>query len=164
MPKRSTVDLDAYPQLAVIYFGLKIKSLRGLWTVFQLGLSIDRAIRARPDGLLRHELLLFGFFHIGMRQYWRDYATMEAWSRSLPHADWWRNFMINPQGIGLWHEIYLRQGGVEGIYNDMPRRLGMSRFAPSQPARGQHFSARGRAGLNGEAQASPVAESDLADE
>jgi hypothetical protein len=31
--------------------------------------------------------------HLGMRQYWRDFDALEAWSRSLPHGEWWRDFL-----------------------------------------------------------------------
>ncbi|MBZ0281915.1 MAG: DUF4188 domain-containing protein [Anaerolineae bacterium] len=145
---RNTADLTDYPDLVVIYFGLEVQSLQGMMTTLRLGRAIDAALRQRPDGLLRHELMLFGLFpfQIGMRQYWRNFEAMEAWSRILPHREWWESFLHQPRGIGLWHEIYTQQHGIEGIYDNMSRKKGLSRFAPLHPARGRWSSARGRLG------------------
>lgn len=46
-----------------------------------------RQVRAHPDGLLLHENLIWSLFppHVGMRQYWRDLASLESWTRSEPH-------------------------------------------------------------------------------
>ena len=41
-------------------------------------------------------------------------------------------------------------GGMEAVYDDMPRRLGFGQFAPLQPAHGPMFSVRNRAKLAGE--------------
>jgi hypothetical protein len=38
------------------------------------------------------------------------------------------------------------RGGIEAIYDEVPKPLGLSAFAPVLPARGRMFSARGRAG------------------
>lgn len=143
---RTVVDLSEYPDLVVIYFGLRIQSPRGILTTLRLGKAIDTALHQRPNGLLKHELLLFGLFpfQIGMRQYWRNFEAMEAWSHQQPHRDWWEAFMRQPRGIGLWHEIYTQQHGIEGIYDNLSRAVGMSRFAPVQSAHGKRSSARGR--------------------
>ena len=52
---RQTVDLSAYPDLVVIYLGMRAKSLRGIPTLLSLGRQIARATAAKPDGLLLHE-------------------------------------------------------------------------------------------------------------
>jgi len=31
------------------------------------------------------------------------------------HAGWWKNFVQNPTGYGLWHETYFIRGGMEAI-------------------------------------------------
>lgn len=143
---RSAVDLTDYPDLVVIYFGLRVQSLRGMLRTLRLRQSIDAALQQRPDGLLRHELMLFGILplHIGMRQYWRNFEVMETWAKTLPHLDWWQDFLRQPDGLGLWHEIYTQQNGIEGIYDNLTKNIGMSRFAPLYPAHGQRSSARGR--------------------
>lgn len=162
--RRNTVDLSAYPDLVVIYLGMRVNSLRGLKTLFSFGSRISEAVTQKPDGLLLHEPLIYSIFppHGGMRQYWRDFESLEAWARSLPHREWWRNFLKDSGGTGFWHEAYFRRGGMEAIYDDMPARIGFSAFAPIIDARGTMFSARNRADLGGEArEAPPLSEADL---
>ena len=161
---RQTVDLSEYPDLVVIYLGMRVNSLRGLGRIARMGPEIQRSVDAKPDGLLKHELMLFGLFppHLAMRQYWRDYATLEAWTRTLPHQSWWKEFLGDSGGTGFWHEAYFMRGGMEAIYDDVPERLGLTQFAPSQKAQGAMFSARKRARLGGEpAVCSPVKEEEL---
>jgi len=161
--ERLTVDLAAYPDLVVIYLGMQVKSWRGLVTLAQFGAQIKKAVAACPDGLLLHEDLYFSLIppHAGMRQYWRDLGALEAWSRALPHQDWWRNFLRDPAGTGFWHETYCRSGGFEAIYDDLDPPIGMTRFAPNVAARGPMFSARSRLDPTRSAPAAPVSESEL---
>ena len=160
---RQTVDLSAYPDLVVIYLGQRVNNLRGLWTTFKLGPAINRAVKAKPDGLLLHESITWGLFppHFGMRQYWRDFDSLERWARSLPHQEWWKNFLRDTGGTGFWHETYFLRGGMESIFDSVPG-IGLSAFAPTQPARGRMFGARTRAGIGGEAGEPPaLAEEEL---
>jgi len=149
---RTTVDLSQYPDLVVIYLGMRVRSLRGLWTVLAFGPRIKAAVDARPDGLLLHEDLFFSFFppHVGMRQYWRDFDALETWARTSPHAEWWRKFLRDPAGTGFWHETHFLRGGMESVYVNMTVPVGLTQFAPTQPARGPMFSARTRAARAGE--------------
>jgi pimeloyl-ACP methyl ester carboxylesterase len=39
-----------------------------------------------------------------MRQYWRDFDSLERWARSLPHKAWWQEFLRDSGGTGFWHE------------------------------------------------------------
>jgi hypothetical protein len=161
---RQTVDLSAYPDLVVIYLGMRVNTLTGLKTLLGFGPRIAKAVDARPDGLLLHENLLFSLFppHVGMRQYWRDFAALETWARSAPHREWWRNFIRDSGGTGFWHEAYFMRGGMEAVYDEVPVSLGFLRFAPVMPARGAMFSARKRLGVGGEATTpAPVLEDDL---
>jgi Domain of unknown function (DUF4188) len=98
--------------------------------------------------LLLHETFLFSLFpaHVGIRQYWRDLPSLLAWTRSDPHREWWKNFLRDSGGTGFWHETYLKQGGIEAIYDDVPQPIGMMRFAPVAVARGPMFGASNRAG------------------
>lgn len=166
--QRTTVDLSAYPDLVVVYLGMRVNALTGLKTLFGFGPKIERAHKAMPDGLLLHENLLFSLFpaHLGMRQYWRDFAALEAWTRSDPHRSWWKNFLRDSGGTGFWHETYRMTGGIEAIYDDMRVPVGMMRFAPTALARGGMFSARrrlsaGGAQFAGEEPAPVVAETEL---
>lgn len=144
---RQTVDLSAYPNLVVVYLGMRVKRPRGLIRLIGLGPQIDKSWRARPDGLLLHENVIWSLFppHVGMRQYWRDLDSLEQWTRSEPHRMWWKQFLKDSGATGFWHEAYFMRGGIEAIYLDVPSPLGLARFAPVQPARGAMFSARLRA-------------------
>ena len=70
---RRTVDLSRYPDLVVIYLGMRVNMLTGLKTLIGFGPKIAKSVAAQPDGLLLHENILFSLFppHAGMRQYWR---------------------------------------------------------------------------------------------
>lgn len=159
---RQTIDLSDYPELVVIYLGMRVNALTGLKTVFGFGPKIANSVASKPEGLLLHENLLWGLFppHVGMRQYWRDFESLEAWSRSEPHRTWWTTFLRNSGGTGFWHETYSRRGVFEAIYDGLPGPVGMMKFAPVKEARGPMFSARARAGMKGDAD-SPVPENDL---
>jgi hypothetical protein len=74
---------------------------------------------------------------------------LEAWTRTLPHQSWWKEFLEDSGGTGFWHEMYTMRGAMEGVYDDRPGGLGLGTFAPLVPARGQLFGARGRLSLEG---------------
>ena len=160
---RQTVDLSGYPDLVVIYLGMRVNAITGLKTLAGLGPQIDGSVAAKPDGLLLHESFMMSLFplHVGMRQYWRDFESLETWSRSAPHREWWTNFLKNSGGTGFWHETYFMRGGIEAIYDDVPKPVGMMAFAPIRAARGPMFSSAARAG-RGASNAEPVvSETDL---
>jgi hypothetical protein len=144
---RRTVDLSQFPDLVVVYLGMRVNRLTGLKTLLGFGPQISKSVAAQPDGLLLHENFIFSVFpmHAGMRQYWRDMESLLSWTRSEPHRAWWKNFLRDSGGTGFWHETYLRQGGMEAIYDDIVEPIGFMRFAPLQPARGSMFSAVHRA-------------------
>jgi hypothetical protein len=144
--ERRTIDLSAYPDLVVVYLGMRVNRLTGLKTLLGFGPKIADSVAARPDGLLLHENFVFSLFpmHAGMRQYWRDMESLLAWTRSAPHRQWWKNFLRDSGGTGFWHETYLMRGGMEAIYDDVPKPIGFMRFAPVVPARGAMFGAAHR--------------------
>jgi hypothetical protein len=144
--ERRTVDLSAYPDLVVIYLGMRVNRLTGLKTLFGFGPKIANSVAAQPDGLLLHENFLFSLFpmHAGMREYWRDIESLLAWTRSEPHRQWWKDFLRNSGGTGFWHETYLMRGGMEAIYDDVSKPIGFMRFAPTVRARGAMFGAAHR--------------------
>jgi hypothetical protein len=105
--ERRTVDLSGYPDLVVIYLGMRVRGWRGLRTLLGLGPQIGKAGAERPDGLLHFENnIVFSLFplHLGMRWYWRDFQSMERWTRSEPHRAWWLHYMRHSGGTGFWHE------------------------------------------------------------
>jgi hypothetical protein len=155
--KRQTVNLATFPDLVVIYLGMRVEKARGLGKLLRTGRQIQAGVADKPEGLLLHENLLFSLLppHLGMRQYWRDLDSLESWTRELPHKQWWQDFMRDSAGTGFWHETYFMRGGIEAIYDNMSRPIGMMSFAPLDKALGPMFSARSRLGL-GDPQVSPV--------
>ncbi|GAA1416799.1 monooxygenase family protein [Catellatospora coxensis] len=159
---RRTVDLSGYPDLVVVYLGMKVNRLFGLRTLFGFGPKISDSITARPDGLLSNEYLVYSMFpmNVGMRQYWRDLPSLLEWTRSRPHRDWWISFLRDSGGTGFWHETYLMKGGMEAVYNDVPQPIGFMRFAPVRSARGPMFGSAARLG-RAEDDATVLTEDDL---
>jgi hypothetical protein len=159
---RRTVDLAGFPDLVVIYLGMRVRSIGGLRKLLQTGRQIRAGVAQQPDGLLLHENFVFSFVppHVGMRQYWRDLDALERWTRELPHQQWWKDFLRDSAGTGFWHETYFMRGGIEAIYDDIAKPIGMMNFAPVQKARGPMFSARSRLGL-GEPRLSAVVPEDV---
>lgn len=170
--QRVTVDLSRYPDLVMILLGMRVNALTGLRTLLGFGPRIAGAAKAMPDGLLSHETFLWSLAppHAGIRQYWRDFAALEAWARSTPHREWWKQFLRAPGGTGFWHETYFVRGGVEAIFDDMPQPIGLLRFADRHDARGTMFSARQRAragnplGLTGTPELPPALTEDELDQ
>jgi len=146
--QRRTVDLSGYPDLVVIYLGMRVNRITGLKTLFGFGPRISKSVADQPEGLLLHENFLFSLLppHAGMRQYWRDMESLLKWTRSEPHRIWWKNFLRDSGGTGFWHETYLHRGGMEGIYDDVAVGLGFLRFAPVHEARGPMFGSAQRMG------------------
>lgn len=67
---RQTVDLSAFPNLVVIYLGMRVRTWQGIKTLLGLGPQIDKAGAAQPEGLLHFENnIVFSLFpmHVGMR-------------------------------------------------------------------------------------------------
>ncbi|AQS88048.1 hypothetical protein NCH01_21540 [Neoasaia chiangmaiensis] len=143
-PCRETVDLSGYPDLVVILLGLQARRLRAFLSLRDVGRGLAAIQRTPPDGLLSHQSLRFGWNHVGFRQYWRDYESLEAFTRAAPHADWWRHFMQQGRGCGFWHEAYSARGGMEAIYVDMPQRTGFAAFAPVVAPEGRRRFSRAR--------------------
>lgn len=136
---RQTVGLSEYPDLVVIYLGVRVRRPRGLLRLLGLGPQMQKSWRQQPDGLLLHEDLIWSLIpHLGMRQYWRDFNSLERWSRSAPHRLGWQQFIKDAGGNGFWRESYLMSGGMEAVYDDT-NPTGLSRVAPLKPARGTHF-------------------------
>jgi hypothetical protein len=99
-----------------------------------------------------------------MRWYWRDFESMERFTRSEPHRTWWKEFLKDSGGTGFWHETYFKRGGMEAIYDDMKKKVGFAAFAENVDARGAMFSARKRLDIQGETPEQPegVSENEIA--
>jgi len=115
---------------------MRAEEPRGAETLDRLGPEIRASVEAQPDGLLLHEEVVFPAEdrpHYGMRQYWRDFDSLEAWARSLPHTAW------RPRR----HETYFRQGGIESAFVDVPEgTVGLNQFAQTVRSEGPMLSAR----------------------
>ena len=155
---RQTVDLSDYPDLVVIYLGMRVRAFIGLKRLLGLGPQIRAAGKEQPEGLLHFENnIIYSLFplHVGMRWYWRDFDSMERWTRSEPHRRWWTDFLRDSGGTSFWHETYCRSGHIEAVYIDVKSPVGLLAFAPAKEARGASFSARRRTGMTGNAPAQP---------
>jgi hypothetical protein len=143
-PLRETVDLSGFPDLVVVLLGFKVRRLRALPALFDVGRGLASMRSDPPDGMLEHEQFLFGWNHLGIRQYWRDLDSLGRFTRSAPHAGWWRNFLSDMRGSGFWHEAYSARGGFEAIYVGLPERTGLATFAPIRAPVGPLMSGRDR--------------------
>ncbi len=141
---RTSVDLTLYPDLAVIYLGFRVSTWRSFVWMLGIGKQLDLIKSHRPDGLLAHEPIFYGLRHVGMRQYWRDFDSLEAFTRSEPHKTWWQQFYRDSRGAGIWHETYRRSGGMEGIYVGLPNPIGLASFAAARAPDGPFRSSRDR--------------------
>ena len=57
--ERRTVNLSAYPDLVVIYLGMRVNRIAGIKTLLGFGPKISSSAAAHPDGLLRHETIIY---------------------------------------------------------------------------------------------------------
>jgi hypothetical protein len=79
--------------------------------------------------------------HVGMRQYWQDLPNLEAFTRTAPRSDWWRDF--NKGAGGLLARILSADGGIEGLHLGM-LPLGFGAFAGAKVSAGDFKTARRR--------------------
>ena len=82
---RFTVDLSNYPDLVVIYLGMRVNEPRGLLPALQFGPKLERAVKEKPVGLLRHEQLLFSLFPF-ISIFDSTGSILTAWSVGLDPA------------------------------------------------------------------------------
>ncbi|WP_158808081.1 DUF4188 domain-containing protein [Beijerinckia sp. L45] len=143
-PSKVSVDLSAYPDLVVVYLGFRVSTWRGLIAMLGIGKGLAMIRRDKPDGLLADEPIIYSLRHVGMRQYWRDFDSLETFTRSEPHKTWWVQFSKDPKGSGFWHEAYRKSGGMEAIYIGMPTPIGFASFAAARRPEGPFLSSRDR--------------------
>src|SRR5437667_12878629 len=75
---RRSVDLSAFPDLVVIYLGMRVRTLAGIKTLLGLGPQIDKARAGSPEALLHFEnIIIYRLLplHIGMRRYWKGLVS-----------------------------------------------------------------------------------------
>ena len=71
MVNRRSVDLSGYPDLCVVLLGLRVRGWGGVKAALRIGPGLNAFSRDMPDGLLAHDQMLWGWNHLGIRQYWR---------------------------------------------------------------------------------------------
>lgn len=147
----SSVDLSAFPDLTVVYLGMQVTRLRGIATVLGFGRPLAAIGRDKPDGLLHQEFFLWALDHVGFRQYWRDFDSLERFTKADPHRAWWRDFLRDARGTGFWHETYRRNGGMEAVYIGTKTDPGFAAFAPHIARDGAHATARRRIEMTADA-------------
>ncbi len=143
-PQRRTVDLTAYPDLVMVLLGFRVQGWRGVPALLRIGRGLRTLADTPPDGLLWEQQFLYGWNHVGIRQYWRDPESLERFTRSEPHSHWWRDFLRDAQACGFWHEAYHARGGVEGIYVNLEEPGGLAGFAPERAPVGPFMTSRDR--------------------
>ena len=60
--ERRTVDLSAYPDLVVIYLGMRVNRIAGIKTLLGFGPKISSSAAAQPGGRLRRENTVYSLF------------------------------------------------------------------------------------------------------
>jgi hypothetical protein len=98
---RRTVDPSAFPDTWwSSTWECGSTNLGGLRPYSASGRRSHKSIAEQPDGLLLHENIVLSVVppHLGMRQYWRDFESLERWARSLPHKEWWASFVRDTGG------------------------------------------------------------------
>jgi hypothetical protein len=101
--ERRTVDLASYPDPGRDLPGHEGQCPDRNQNRVRFRPKIANSVAAMPDGLLRHESMVYSLLppHVGMRQYWRDFESLERWARSEPHMQWWKNFLRDSGGTGF---------------------------------------------------------------
>jgi hypothetical protein len=82
---RFTVDLSNYPDLVIIYLGMRVNELRGLLPALQFGPKLEKAMKEKPVGLLRTNYCFSPFFH-SIWAFDSTGAILTAWSVGLAPA------------------------------------------------------------------------------
>jgi len=149
---RRTIDLSQYPDLVVIYLGMRVHSFAGLKTLVGLWPQDFRrrcgqarwSLVARADHLLSVSLASGHASILARLPVPRNLVPLRAASPLVA------KFLSDTGGAGFWHETYFIRGGFEAVYDDIPAPLGLTAFAPSVPAHGAMFSARKRLKVGGE--------------
>lgn len=69
-----------------------------------------------------------------MRQYWRDFDSLERWTRTLPHKRWWQEFLRESAGTGSW-PVRRRAPGMRLRFFELFHPDAVQRVSARQPDR-----------------------------
>ena len=141
--------------LTVFVIGMRINRIFPIsrwWNVAKTMPAMLAELSANPEsGYLGGENLRYGMRTVCFIQYWRDFASLEAYGRDPDQIHWpaWRAFnrAIGEDGsVGIFHETYVVEaGGFETIYNNVPP-FGLGKVAGLVKATGSRMEARQRLG------------------
>lgn len=145
---------ESIAELCLVRLGFEARGVSGLLYLARLGGRIDRSAADATEagsGLLRSERFRLGFSKFGYLQYWKSFDSLEAWTRTSPHVDWWREAAerIRTRGdISIYHEAYLvDRNRCESIYlNTGSERAGLASFGDLSEPVGAATTARDRLG------------------
>jgi len=99
---RRTVDLSAFPDLVVIYLGMRVRTLAGIKTLLGLGPQIDKAGAGRR--LIRAQPLPVRTITVDNGTEFHEYAALERATATrfyfaTPHPAWERDTNENTNGL-----------------------------------------------------------------
>ncbi|WP_225204983.1 DUF4188 domain-containing protein [Novosphingobium huizhouense] len=148
---RMTADYDG--PLVVFIIGMRINRLfkvaKWLPVVRAMGPMIAELERDPRSGFLGWQPMLAGLRTVLLVQYWRDFDSLETYSRARDKQHWpaWAAFnkAIGTDGsVGIFHETYVvAPGGHETVYVNMPP-FGLGRVGKLVGAEGSRRDARER--------------------
>ena len=151
IPGRQTATFDQ--PLVVFLIGMRVNHFHkfGKWLPVSRAMGpMIRELSADPaSGFLGAHFALAGLRTVISTQYWRDFASLEAYARDRDRDHWpaWTAFnraVGNDGTVGIFHETYAVQAGAyETIYANMPP-FGLGRIAGIVPATGSRNTARSR--------------------
>jgi len=118
------------PNLCVAIFGVQFHTEEGQRRYEAAGITeevMPALAAAAAEGHLLTRQLAEGNGGI-LLQYWRSYADLDRWARTLPHMRWWRWLLQNAgPDLSFYHEIYQIQA-AEAIYEKGCRPVGPAVF------------------------------------
>ena len=151
LPARMTADYDG--PLVIFIIGMRINRLfrPGKWlpVVRAMGPMIAELERDPGSGFLGWQPMLAGLRTMLLVQYWRDFDSLETYSRARDKQHWpaWTAFnkAIGTDGtVGIFHETYVvAPAGHETVYVNMPP-FGLGRVGRLVAAEGKRKDARER--------------------
>jgi Domain of unknown function (DUF4188) len=136
----------------------------GVKTLFGFGPKIEGSVADRPDGLLLHENIFYSLFplHFGMRQYWRDFESLERFTRAEPHREWWKQFCETLVGLVFGTNFILHEAVLKRSTSISSDPLAFFVLPKRYLRKGCVFSARERLHRDGAADTPPTyTETDL---
>ena len=151
---RHTADPDpvGHSGLVLFHIGMRINRLRSPRSWLPVLVAMPRMLRelsVHPElGLLSFELFRSGRTFLVV-QYWRDFASLDAYARSpaSSHLPAWRAFnraARSSDAVGIFHETFVVGAeNSEAVYVDMPV-MGLARATRHVPIaqRGQSAAHR----------------------